>query len=82
MCRVKARVSKGVIPSERVALIETYDGERAEVMVSDAQAQRDSVTALEVERAGDRVLVELPRETALGQWRIWVKSDLVDTARR
>jgi hypothetical protein len=67
----------GSIPSEAVVTIPTMTGSE-EVVVHTTQASSDSVEAEFIGQKGDQILVELPRETVSGRWRIWVpKSALV-----
>ncbi|MBV8888544.1 MAG: hypothetical protein JO305_02635 [Alphaproteobacteria bacterium] len=64
----------GAIPSEAVVTIPTTSGPE-EVVVHSSQASEDSVEAGFIGREGDRVLVELPRETVSGRWRVWISKD-------
>lgn len=64
----------GPIPSETVVTITTTSGPE-EVVVHASQATAESVEAGFIGREGDRVLVELPRETVSGRWRVWVPKD-------
>lgn len=72
MLEVKCSIYPGLIESERVALVPTAEGGEEEVVVSARLASTDSIRAAEVGRHGDRVLIELPRESATGRWRLWV----------
>ncbi|MBI3987641.1 MAG: hypothetical protein HY343_12005 [Lentisphaerae bacterium] len=74
MCRVKAVIKNGPIDSERLALINTSDGKSVEVILAKAQVTGETIRAAEIGRDAGRVLVELPRETTAGSWRIWVKT--------
>jgi hypothetical protein len=75
MLRVKiSRREEGSIPSEAVVTIPTTTGAE-EVVVHATQATADSVEAGFIGRDGDRILVELPRETVSGRWRVWVPAD-------
>lgn len=64
----------GPIPSETVVTITTTTGPE-EVVVHASQATADTVEAGFIGREGDRVLVELPRETVSGRWRVWIPKD-------
>ena len=80
MCKIKCEIEDGLIPSEKVARITTVGGKREEVAVSDqlVDMRAGAIVASEVGRSKDgHVLVELPRESASGRWRIWVEGDLV-----
>ena len=65
---------EGAIPSESVVTISTTRGAE-EVVVHKSQASSDSVEAGFIGERGDEVLVELPRETLSGRWRVWVPKD-------
>jgi hypothetical protein len=79
MCRVKAKkIEPGDINTERVAYIENSAGKEVEIILDSTQANHRSVVASEIGRQGDKVLIELPRETSSGDWRIWVnRSQLI-----
>ena len=66
------QVEDGLHPSELVVTIRTADGKTEEVAVdrSLVDGQRMKAYAVGVEQ--DRVLVELPRETSSGSWRVWM----------
>jgi hypothetical protein len=49
------------------------DGKSEEVAVSAQNIQNDKLLAFVIGRDEGNVLVELPRESASGRWRIWVK---------
>jgi hypothetical protein len=77
MIRIKiTRRESGPIPSEAVVTIPTTTGTE-EVVVHTSQASEESVEAGYIGEEGDRVLVELPRETVSGRWRIWVPRNAV-----
>ena len=74
MCRIKAKFRAGPIKEERIASIDTASGEVAEVILGASQAVKGGVEAVEICRdEKGRVLVELPRETSSGAWRVWVE---------
>jgi hypothetical protein len=78
MYRVKVRtVGVGQHPSEAVVSVTTADGKNEELIVD-----KRSLEGGESLRVGyplkqdhDQFLIELPRETMRGSWRIWVKKD-------
>ena len=80
MCRVIAKIEEGLVPSERVARISTADGFTEEFTVSARQVANGTVEATYIGRQNGNVLLELPRESASGNWRVWVSSDKVDGA--
>jgi len=78
MSRVKAKIIRGATNSERVAYIKTISGQKAEIILDASQANHNSVIAAEIGRKDNNVLIELPRETSSGNWRIWVnKTQLI-----
>ncbi len=79
MCHVRAQIEDGLIASERVARVQTIDGIE-EVFVSDRQVQNGHLIASSIHRTTDKVLVELPRESTSGRWRVWVPAALVENA--
>jgi hypothetical protein len=71
-------VSDGLMPAEKIAHIEVAGGEIEEVSVSSDDISADNrLRAYEIGRQGERVLVELPRESASGRWRVWVNAATV-----
>jgi hypothetical protein len=70
---VHCQVSDGLTPNEKVARVQTADGKSEEVAVSAQNIQNDKLLAFVIGRDEGNVLVELPRESASGRWRIWVK---------
>jgi hypothetical protein len=73
--RVKVReIEEGLHPNEVVVEVRTLDG--AERLVVDKRAiEANSLSVGAPLREDDgHHLVELPRETVNGQWRVWVKS--------
>lgn len=66
------------MPAEKIARIEVADGGIEEVSVSADQITPDNkLIASEIGKRGGAVLVELPRESASGRWRIWVNANAV-----
>lgn len=73
--RVKATIHKGATNSERVAYVKTASGRKAEIVLDVSQANHQSVVAAEIGRKGNKVLIEFPRETSSGNWRVWVSEN-------
>jgi len=78
MMRIKVEeVGKGLHPNEVVVAINTTDGtERLRVArrsISDGALEIGG--PIRVEQS--RVLIELPRETQRGAWRVWVGEDQI-----
>lgn len=69
---------EGPIPSETVVTIPTVGGGTEDVVVHQSQADAEGVEVGFIGEKGDQLLVELPRETFSGRWRVWVpKSALI-----
>ena len=82
MARIKVEVlGEGQHPSERMIAVTTASGERENVMVHRRSIAGDDTidVGYPVASDGDKYLIELPRETTTGQWRVWVKAvDVLD----
>jgi hypothetical protein len=82
MLRVKVkRIRDGLHPNEVVVGFDTPDGTQ-ETLVVDRRSLRSDDTLrvgypVGSDQANRRLLVELPRETMRGQWRVWVSADSV-----
>lgn len=63
--------SAGPAPSERVVVISTVGG-TAEVIVHKSQIEKGTMEVGVIAREHGKVLIELPRETMSGRWRVWV----------
>jgi len=75
--RIKCKVAKGFIPDEKTVYITRADGALEEVMVSANNLSNGRLEVSEIGRESKKVLVELPRETVSGRWRVWVKQSSV-----
>lgn len=74
------QVEDGLHPSELVVTIRTADGKTEEVAVDRRLVEDKRLKAYAVGTERDRVLVELPRETLSGSWRVWMpKASVFDT---
>ena len=71
-------VRDGQHPSEVVVAVRTADGS-SEKLVVDRRSIRNNALEIgyPVGEDQDRLLVELPRESVRGLWRIWVNRDTV-----
>jgi hypothetical protein len=70
-------IGRGLHPSEVVVQVKTTGGvENVVVDKRSLQSGKIDVGA-PLARRGDEWLVELPRETMRGAWRIWVKRSLL-----
>jgi hypothetical protein len=72
----------GAIPSEAVVEIPTAVGGTEEVVVHTSQVTADSVEVgyIGTKPTDGSVLIELPRESVSGRWRIWVPKSAVAAA--
>jgi hypothetical protein len=70
-------VGKGLHPSEAVVSIKTAEGAQR-LVVSSRSIQNGSISiGWPLGEKEGAVLVELPRETQSGAWRVWVPKDQV-----
>lgn len=75
------RLGEGLHPSEMVVSVATKDGPE-ELVVDPHSLQNDSLEiGYPVGRDGDLLLVELPRQTARGAWRVWVRENELTSER-
>ncbi len=77
MLRIRVeKIRPGQHPSEVVMAVTTADGNKEELIV-DQRSVHDNTLRVGYPVAGEpnRLLVELPRETLRGSWRIWVKPE-------
>jgi hypothetical protein len=76
--RVKVqRVGPGLHHSEVVVAIKTTTGP-ARLVVDNRSIEREMLEiGYPIDRDGDKYLIELPRETTTGSWRVWVAEDMV-----
>ena len=75
MSRIKVEdLGEGQHPSERMVAVMTAEGVRETVIVDRESIQNMTIdVGYPVGGGEDRLLVELPRETTSGRWRLWVK---------
>lgn len=70
----------GMHPGECLVVIETKDGEE-ELFVDRSIVTGESIpVGYPVGRSNGHVLVELPRETMRGKWRVWVGTSQLQEA--
>lgn len=75
-------VEDGLHPSELVVTIRTAEGETEEVAVDRRLVSDRRLKVYTVGADRDRVLVELPRETLSGSWRVWMPKSSVFVSER
>lgn len=72
------QVREGQHPSEVVVAIRTADGGSEKLVVDRRSIRNDTLDiGYPVGEDRDRLLVELPRESVRGLWRVWVDRDAV-----
>jgi hypothetical protein len=79
MAQVKIeQVREGQHPSEVVVAVRTADGGSEKLVVDRRSIRNDALdVGYPVGEDKDRLLVELPRESVRGLWRVWVNRDSV-----
>ena len=77
MTRIKVReVRTGLHPSEVVVEVRTASGDVEKVVVDRRSIQNGSLAiGYPVAQKDDQFLVELPRESVRGAWRVWVSRE-------
>jgi hypothetical protein len=75
--KLSGSIEEGLMPAEKIVRVEDADGDIQEVWVSASNIIGGRLMASEIGRLPGKVLVELPRESASGRWRIWVKESAV-----
>jgi hypothetical protein len=75
MPRVKIeRVRDGQHPSEVVVAVRTADGRTEKLIVDERSIRNEAIeVGYPVGRDENRLLVELPRESVRGLWRVWIE---------
>ena len=72
MVKLSGSIEDGLIPAEKIVRVEDADGATEEITVSTGSIDDNRLVASVIGTDGDRVLIELPRESASGRWRMWV----------
>lgn len=75
--KLNCKVIDGLMPSEKIAVIQSADGWSHEVIVSAQSITGNQLMTSEIGRRNDQVLVELPRESTSGRWRLWVNASSI-----
>lgn len=70
-------VGKGLYPQE--VLVEIKSNEGGKKMLIDSRSVHDGYVEIgsPVAKQNGHWLIELPRETTIGEWRVWVSKDEV-----
>jgi hypothetical protein len=74
---LQCKIVEGLMPSEKIAIIQGADGNLEEVAVSMQNITGDRLMAFIIGVHEGKVLVELPRETVSGRWRMWVNQSAI-----
>ena len=82
MMRLKvAPAGNGLHPNEVVVIVETMSGTERLVVPRQSIFNNTIEIGWPIRTRNDSFLIELPRETQSGAWRIWVpKTEVVDSA--
>lgn len=82
MYRVRVRtVGVGQHPSEAVVSVNTADGKQEELIVDKRSLEEEWLRiGYPLKSQAGQFLIELPRETMRGTWRVWVHEKEVDKA--
>lgn len=72
-------VSDGRVQSERIVGLMTAEGIEEEIFVAPEQIEGDYLILPPIIEERDRVLFELPQESASGRWRLWISKDRVSS---
>ena len=71
--RLKIRTAGDALhPSETVVEVKTTSGSERLVVDRRAVAANSIYIGAPITRRGDKMMVEIPRETMTGVWRVWV----------
>lgn len=75
-------VREGQHPSEIVVAVHTADGNTEKLVVDKRSIRNNTIeVGYPVGEDGDKLLIELPRESVRGLWRVWVnRSALIEEA--
>lgn len=68
-------IGTGLHPSEILVAIKTADGTHRLVVSNRAISNKSISVGFPLGERADAILVELPRETQSGAWRVWVPKD-------
>lgn len=72
-----ASVMDGLHPSEVIVTVDTDQG-KVNLVIDRASLTNELIAVGHpVAKRDDHVLIELPRETSSGLWRVWVERDAV-----
>lgn len=76
--KLNCQIIAGFTPNEKIVRIQGADGRFDEVIVSRQNIKGDKLLASEIGRDDKgKVLIELPRESTSGRWRMWVNASAI-----
>jgi hypothetical protein len=76
--KLHCQIIAGFTPNEKIARIKGADGRTEEVVVSVQSITGNRLVASEIGRDDKgKVLIELPRESTSGRWRMWVNASSI-----
>jgi hypothetical protein len=78
MMKIAVRqIGKALHPSEVVVAVQTIEGPQ-NLVINKRAIENDSLDiGYPISSSADEYLIELPRETQGGSWRVWVRKDYV-----
>lgn len=78
--RLKVKeVREGLHPSEVLVLVHTLNGKEEQLLIDRTAVVSDWLDiGNPIAKKENSALVELPRETERGEWRVWVDLDQLD----
>lgn len=74
-------VLNGPGPNESIVKVQRVDGNWEEVVVTNRSIEHGFLRARRVDSSNGNVLIELPQESASGNWRLWVPEANVESRR-
>jgi hypothetical protein len=73
------KLMDGPGPSEAIVSVRTIAGEEEVVVYTGSLSNGYLDVGPHLSKRSDQVLVELPRETASGRWRVWIPTSEVES---
>lgn len=67
------KLAEGPGPGEVVVVVDTFAGNKEQVIIDNLALEEDTIDiGCPIHALQERSLVELPRESMSGKWRLWV----------
>jgi hypothetical protein len=73
-------LQEGPGPSERIIMIDTQEGKEEIVVHSSILVGKNKFEVGLIGKSNGHALIELPRESSSGRWRVWVPSSALTEA--